>query len=128
MEFQGDVDENISVSGGNLSPDFGDTCRYGCPRSHDWDSDIDVWAGNKGLDEDNKEISEENTKGLRKVWEGPCCEGRWPFSRSLGCRGNAHDGPADGKFQVLHAHKARADVLRVVDFERDPSSDTEDGW
>ena len=38
----GDADENNSVSSGGLSPDLGDTWKYGCPKSVDWDSGIDV--------------------------------------------------------------------------------------
>ena len=79
-KFQADVDEHVSVSSGILSPALGDVWRYGCPKkSPNWDSDIGVWAGSEGIDEDNEEVSEVNTKGLRKVWEGPCWEGMWPF-------------------------------------------------
>ena len=33
----------------------------------------------EGIDEEDEEISEDDVKGLRKVWAGPCWEGRWPF-------------------------------------------------
>ena len=42
--FSRDGDAYISMSSGSLSPDLGDAWRYGCPRSPDWDSDIDLWG------------------------------------------------------------------------------------
>ena len=38
-EFDGDGD---SVSRGGMSPDLGEMWRYGCPKSPDWDSEVEV--------------------------------------------------------------------------------------
>ena len=68
---------HMSLPFGSTSPDLGDMWKYGCPKSPDWD-DIGVWAGSEGIDEDIEEITEVNTKGLAKSWEGPW-EAMWPF-------------------------------------------------
>ena len=36
------AETTCSFSG--ISPDVGDMWRYGCPKSPDWSSDVDVWA------------------------------------------------------------------------------------
>ena len=36
------ADENASISCGSMSPDLGEMWRYGCPKSPDWDSEMDV--------------------------------------------------------------------------------------
>ena len=36
--------ESTSMSSGSQSPDLGDAWRNGCPRSPEWDSDVDVWT------------------------------------------------------------------------------------
>ena len=41
-------EENTSGSSGSTFPDLGDTWRYGCPRSPDWDSDVDSWTESEG--------------------------------------------------------------------------------
>ena len=61
-EFHCDVDESTSMSSGSLSPDFGGMWRNGCPKSPDWDSDIDI--GPEG-----DEISEDDTRRLQQVCE-----------------------------------------------------------
>ena len=64
MHFQSDVDESVSVTSGSMPPDLGDMWKYGCPKSPDWSSDIDVWT-------EGEEFSEDVTRNLRQVWEGP---------------------------------------------------------
>ena len=113
-----------------MSPDLGDMWKYGCPKSPDWDSDLDVWTEGEEFSEDNEEISKVNTKGLQKVWDGPCWD--VSFSGSLGCRRNAHDGQQLGTFQVntgflLPIQKEPTFYGEVVDFGRDGPSVTEDG-
>ena len=83
MDCQGDVDESTSVSSGSLSLDLRDMWRYG------------FWAGSQGID--NEEVSEESTKGLRKVWEGPAGKGCGPF---FGMSWKGARRPAAGTFQV----------------------------
>ena len=89
MNFQDDVDENVSVTSGSMSPDLGDVWMYGCPKRPYWDSDFEVWTEGEELSENNEEVSKLNTKGLQKVWARPCWEGMCHFSGFSGCRGNA---------------------------------------
>ena len=89
MHFQSDVDESVSVTSGSMSPDLGDMWKYGCPKSPDWGSDIDFWT-------EGEEFSEDVTRNLRQVWEGPLL-GRnvalsGALSGALGCPRNASDG------------------------------------
>ena len=35
-------DDGNSVSSGNMSPDFRKMWRYGCPKSPDWDGDVEL--------------------------------------------------------------------------------------
>ena len=119
MEFQGDVDESISVSSGSLSPDLG-MWRYGCPKSPDCDSDIDFWAGSEGKDEDSEEIREEETKGLRKDCEWPSWEGMWPLEmHTMASRWKipSKNGPR-GELLLCLIEKEPAFHGEVVDFER----------
>ena len=49
VDFQGDVDDNVSVTSGSMSLDLGDMWKHGCPKSPDWDGDIDVWPVGQGI-------------------------------------------------------------------------------
>ena len=61
------ADDDASMSSGSFVPDLGDVWRYGCPRSLDWDSDIDVRS-------DDEEVSEYVMVNLRHVLEGSLWE------------------------------------------------------
>ena len=56
------AEETASVSSGSLSPDFGDTWRYGCPKSPDWDSDVESWTESEGTS--SSELREHNVESL----------------------------------------------------------------
>ena len=47
-EDLGYADDEVSISSGSLSPDLGEMWRYGCPKSPNWDSDIDVRSDDGG--------------------------------------------------------------------------------
>ena len=52
------------VSSGSMSPDFGEMWRYGCPKSPDWDGDLEL----DSVEEDERERVEDR---LRQVIESP---------------------------------------------------------
>ena len=74
MDLEGDVDGSTSMSSGNLSPDPGKMWRYGCPKSPDWDSDVDLGTegeeSSAGTSSDEK-YEERNVRNLSlEVVEG----------------------------------------------------------
>ena len=40
--------EGEAGSSGSQSPDLGDMWRYGCPKSSDWDGDVESWTQSEG--------------------------------------------------------------------------------
>ena len=67
------AEENASVSSGSLSPRLGDTWRYGCPKSPDWDSDVDSWTDSEGTS--SSQLCEHNVESpalhiIGQNWSG----------------------------------------------------------
>ena len=85
MEFQRDVDENNSVSSGSLSPELVDVWRYSCPKSPDWDNDIDLLDRGRGS---QRRRHEESATSLERALVGRALA----LSGSSGCLEDAHDG------------------------------------
>ena len=50
------------VASGSQSPDLGDMWRYGCPRSPDWDGNVQSWTESKGTS--SHEQRERNVESL----------------------------------------------------------------
>ena len=78
--YPGDAEEHIPKSSGSLSPDLEEMWRYGCPKSPDFDSDIEV-----GTEE---EASEYAMRNWRHAIDGHFCES---IRALLVADGNAHD-------------------------------------
>ena len=53
--------EGEAGSNGSQSLDSGDAGRYGCPKSRDWDSDVESWTESEGT---SSEQCEHNVQGL----------------------------------------------------------------
>ena len=49
-------------SSGSQSPDLGDMWRYGCPKSPDWDGDVESWTESEGTS--SSEQCEHNVESL----------------------------------------------------------------
>ena len=58
------ADDNASMSSGSMSPDLGEMWRYGCTKSPDWDSEVEVCS----VEEEGSECVMGH---LRYVMEGP---------------------------------------------------------
>ena len=86
-----------------MSPDLGDMSKYGCPKSPDWGSDIDVWT-------EGEEFSEDVTRNLRQVlgrtFVGKECGPFWSPFWSPGMPQKCQRRPADGMSPVDMCHTA----------------------
>ena len=75
--------EDEAGSSGSQSPDSGDIWRYGCPKSPDWDSDVESWTESEGTC--SSEQCEHNVESLAlSVVEQDESGERCPFSWKIG--------------------------------------------
>ena len=93
---------HMSLPFGSMFPELGDMWKYGCPKGGIATSAFGQEA--RGFDKDNEEVSEVNTKGLRKVWEGPekGCGHFWILGMPWKCA----QRPTAGTFQARTGHMA----------------------